>query len=60
MNEPKPAANPAPKDDAKAGTPVAAAGAPEQAPPPVALTPEQQMEAFERELKETDWGHQPC
>jgi hypothetical protein len=25
-----------------------------------ALTPEQQMEAFAKELKEQDWGHQPC
>jgi shikimate dehydrogenase len=24
------------------------------------LTPEEQMAAFEKELKETDWGHQPC
>jgi len=24
------------------------------------LTPEEQMAAFEEELKETDWGHQPC
>jgi hypothetical protein len=25
-----------------------------------ALTPEEQMALFEQELKETDWGHQPC
>ena len=31
------------------------------APPPVnALTPEEQMALFEKELKENDWGHQPC
>ena len=24
------------------------------------LTPEEQMAQFERELKEKDWGHQPC
>jgi hypothetical protein len=24
------------------------------------LTPEEQMAAFEKELKESDWGHQPC
>ena len=23
-------------------------------------TPEEQMEAFEKDLKENDWGHQPC
>ncbi|MBL9209392.1 MAG: hypothetical protein JNL92_02940 [Opitutaceae bacterium] len=28
--------------------------------PTVELTPEEQMERFARELKETDWGHQPC
>lgn len=28
--------------------------------PPVPLTPEEQMALFEKELKETDWGHQPC
>ena len=24
------------------------------------LTDEEQMALFEKELKETDWGHQPC
>lgn len=24
------------------------------------LTPEEQMELFEQQLKEDDWGHQPC
>lgn len=24
------------------------------------LTPDEQMALFEKELKETDWGHQPC
>ena len=24
------------------------------------LTPEEQMARFEKELKEDDWGHQPC
>jgi len=24
------------------------------------LTPEEQMALFEKELKEDDWGHQPC
>jgi hypothetical protein len=28
--------------------------------PPSPLTPEEQMALFEQELKETDWGHQPC
>ena len=34
---------------------------PSEPPPPAnTLTPEEQMALFERELKETDWGHQPC
>jgi len=24
------------------------------------LTPEEQMAAYEKDLKENDWGHQPC
>lgn len=24
------------------------------------LTPEEQMALYEKELKESDWGHQPC
>ena len=24
------------------------------------LTPEEQLALFEKELKENDWGHQPC
>lgn len=28
--------------------------------PPEQLTPEEQMARFEKELKENDWGHQPC
>lgn len=24
------------------------------------LTPEEQMALYEKELKEEDWGHQPC
>ena len=27
---------------------------------PSELTPDEQMARFEQELKETDWGHQPC
>ncbi len=28
--------------------------------PPEKLTPEEQMERFAKELKNEDWGHQPC
>jgi hypothetical protein len=27
---------------------------------PRKLTPQEQMALFEKELKEDDWGHQPC
>lgn len=30
------------------------------APDPKELTPEEQMALYEEDLKETDWGHQPC
>jgi len=37
----------------------AAAGA--NNPPDLkALTPEEQMALYEKDLKENDWGHQPC
>lgn len=55
---PEPEKNPA---DGKDGAPV-----PEQADSATGstsanqLTPEEQMALFEKELKETDWGHQPC
>lgn len=38
--------------------PVPPAG--DQAKRAAELTPEEQMERFARELKESDWGHQPC
>ena len=43
--------------------PAAAAPAPMAAPPPDTAhvpTPEEQMARFAKELKENDWGHQPC
>jgi hypothetical protein len=46
-------APPSPTPDATGVPP-----APSATPPP--LTPEEQMALFEKELKETDWGHQPC
>ena len=30
------------------------------AEPASELTPEEQMELYENDLKENDWGHQPC
>jgi hypothetical protein len=31
-----------------------------EAEPIKELTPEEQMALYEKELKENDWGHQPC
>jgi len=42
----------------KAGTPPAAA--PQQPQAVKELTPEEQMALYEKDLKENDWGHQPC
>jgi len=49
----------------KAAAKPAATGAADVSPPgaPVPvdqLSPEEQMALFEKELKEKDWGHQPC
>ena len=36
-------------------------GAHKSLPPPAGnLTAEEQMKRFEKDLKEKDWGHQPC
>ena len=32
----------------------------EKSPSPTNLTPEEQMALYEQDLKENDWGHQPC
>lgn len=57
MNDPK-HDEPAPREPARAGeSQQTAAGNP---PTPSQLTPEEQMALFEKDLKENDWGHQPC
>ncbi len=33
---------------------------PREEKPSKELTPEEQMARYEDDLKETDWGHQPC
>jgi hypothetical protein len=33
---------------------------PDEVPTPGALSKEEQWALFEKELKESDWGHQPC
>jgi hypothetical protein len=58
-----PADSPDPKKIPSANVPQQPVSAPPPADAPPAsppLTPEEQMALFEQELKETDWGHQPC
>jgi hypothetical protein len=43
--------------EGQAAPPEEGTGAKPAAP---VLTPEEQMALFEKELKENDWGHQPC
>lgn len=57
------AAEPKPGEDSRPQipAPLAAAESPgSPAPAAPKLTPEEQMALYEKELKETDWGHQPC
>ena len=63
---PKPAATPAtpPAEtaatagSAKSPTPLNIAS--EHPIDPAKLSPEEQMALYEKDLKENDWGHQPC
>lgn len=61
MNPPPRESDPQPEPSSPpaAATSPAAPGAGDPKPAD-ALTPEEQMERFAQELKETDWGHQPC
>jgi len=59
MNEPKP------NDTSPADSGSAAKGGEVNSPAPnepiaPELTKEEQWALFEKELKESDWGHQPC
>ena len=57
---PQPKTQPAAADTSEkiaAETPATAPGEPA---PASSLTPEEQMARFAKELKENDWGHQPC
>lgn len=55
-----------PKPEPIAPVPIAPSAAAAEAVPgageidPQKLTPEEQMALFEKDLKENDWGHQPC
>lgn len=57
---PKPVQPPLPSATAPAGSTPGASAADAEAKPVSQLTPEEQMALFEKELKENDWGHQPC
>jgi hypothetical protein len=62
---PQPESGGKPVDPSPAGLPGAiphAAPNPTPLPPPTAnqLSPEEQLALFEKDLKENDWGHQPC
>jgi hypothetical protein len=57
MDEPESDHKPKPVDNDAAN---ADASAPGDEKPKAKLTPEEQMAAFEKAMKEEDWGHQPC
>ena len=58
MSDPKPN-EPASATPDSTGAPAKSANA-NESPPPPQLTKEEQWALFEKELKESDWGHQPC
>ena len=58
MNDPKPNEPSSETPDSKS-VPAKSAEASES-PAPAKLTKEEQWALFEKELKENDWGHQPC
>jgi hypothetical protein len=66
MNDANPSAKSAPKRDAVPACSSASPPQSEQAAPapdtaiPKKLTAEEQMALYEKQLKEDDWGHQPC
>jgi hypothetical protein len=61
MNEPqsKPT-NLEKSQDGSRLTPTMETSASSDSKPINELTPEEQMALYEKELKENDWGHQPC
>jgi hypothetical protein len=52
--------SPEPKPDAPPTPPPVITSATEPTIDPSKLSPEEQMALFEKDLKENDWGHQPC
>jgi hypothetical protein len=60
MSDPKPENQSPANPGAPAGSGDANSAAPKESPAPEQLTKEEQWALFEKELKESDWGHQPC
>ena len=64
MSDPKhsvPGTLPDSKETRQPGQTAAPSADNTSAPPPAQkLTPEEQLALYEKELKENDWGHQPC
>jgi len=64
MSAPDPELTPQPQPNPPlpvgGGTSPAAMPGPAAAAESAALTPEEQMARFAQDLKENDWGHQPC
>jgi len=48
------------QQNAPAGQSLQSTSSAGENPNPTTLTPDEQMALFEKELKENDWGHQPC
>jgi hypothetical protein len=61
QTEPKAGDNQPPSAQGVASVAQAPTAAPGDAAAPASqLTPEEQMALFAQDLKENDWGHQPC
>ncbi|MBM3877438.1 MAG: hypothetical protein FJ386_12050 [Verrucomicrobia bacterium] len=58
--DPKESAAPAPGSSPNGRHPAAPDAAGVSGVPTKELTPEEQMALYEADLKENDWGHQPC
>jgi hypothetical protein len=60
MNGPKPAFEKDPVPEVTGTKAVETNAPPQRSEPAKKLTPEEQMALYEKDLKENDWGHQPC
>jgi hypothetical protein len=52
--------SPVPDKPETEGESIVESHGPGEPVPASPLTPEEQMDLYEKELKENDWGHQPC